>query len=108
MIKIHQNGYSYSMDNFTRRLAAAILLLHIFIAVFHTVLVVGYGWGSRELKSLSHLLLLGINSPPSKTKRGSLITNKKIHSCTVVVQKMPESHFELVLDNERTSDDILL
>jgi hypothetical protein len=50
-----QYGYSYSMRGITRRLAGAILLLHTFLAIIHTVIVVSYGWKSRTLGSLSEI-----------------------------------------------------
>jgi hypothetical protein len=108
MVETHRNGYGYSMNGFTRRLAAAILLLHIFIAFSHTALVVSYGWSSRDLRSLGELLLLGINSPPSNTTRGSFIAKEKLQDCTVVVREMPDSQLALVFDDDRISDDIPL
>jgi hypothetical protein len=108
IVETLQNGYGYSMNGFTRHLAAAILLLHIFIALLHTALVVSYGWRSRELKSLGDLLLLGINSPPSNTTKGSFIAKEKLQECTVVAREMPDSQLALVLDDDRISDDIPL
>ncbi|RDW74876.1 hypothetical protein BP6252_06018 [Coleophoma cylindrospora] len=43
-----RNGYSFSMNGLTRRLAAAILLLHILVAFIHTVIVVSYGGMPRS------------------------------------------------------------
>ncbi|TGO42973.1 hypothetical protein BHYA_0004g00990 [Botrytis hyacinthi] len=58
-------GYSYSLRGITRWLALSILLLHIFLALAHTVIITRMGWTSKILKSLCEILVLAINSSPS-------------------------------------------
>ena len=55
-------GYSYSTAGTTRRLAIAVMLIHISIALTHTVLVVRYKWWYPGLQSLSDFFVLAVNS----------------------------------------------
>ncbi|KAF7884392.1 uncharacterized protein EAF02_004728 [Botrytis sinoallii] len=58
-------GYSYPLRGITKWLALSILLLHIFLALVHTVIITRMGWTSKILKSLCEILVLAINSSPS-------------------------------------------
>ena len=91
-----RNGYHYSMNGITRRLAAAILLLHILLALIHTVLVVSYGWKSPALNSLSDAFFLPNNTPPSETTE---LTAGKQHNSTVDVRKVSDDRLAFVLDD---------
>ncbi|RDW85940.1 hypothetical protein BP5796_04265 [Coleophoma crateriformis] len=102
-----RNGYSYSMNNLTRRLAVAVVLLHILIALIHTVIVVSYGWNTSELRSLSHMVFLAINSPPSDADSVSGEKNAKQYNHTLKVRELSDSKLGLVIDSEK-SDEVLL
>ncbi|KAF7895214.1 hypothetical protein EAF00_007028 [Botryotinia globosa] len=58
-------GYSYCLRGITRWLSLSILLLHIFLALAHTVIITRMGWTSKVLKSLCKILVLAMNSSPS-------------------------------------------
>jgi hypothetical protein len=59
-------GYSYSMDGLTRRLAAGILLTHVFIATVFMICITWFGWSCYGLKSLYEIFVLAINSPSTE------------------------------------------
>ncbi|CZR60114.1 uncharacterized protein PAC_10009 [Phialocephala subalpina] len=97
-LTVLQNSYSYSMNDITRRLVVAVLVLHAFIALLHTAVAIGCGWTSRELKSLCDVVILALNSPPGKvTEDGE---KEKQKNCTVRVQERDESHLKLVVGHD--------
>lgn len=90
-----QNGYSYSTDGITRRIALTTLLVHILVALVHTILLVGIGWESHRLRSLKDLFLLAANSPPAKASP----TATSLY--TVKVRKTSFSQLGIILDGHR-------
>ena len=59
-------GYIYSMEGLTRRIAAGILLVHVFVAMLYMAVVMWYGWSCNGLRSMIEILVLAINSQPSE------------------------------------------
>jgi hypothetical protein len=93
-IKTLRYGYSYSMSTVTRRLATGVLLAHVLIILIHTILVVGYGWRSPDLKTLTDLLMLVIDSSPLKTE-----DEVKKYNHTVKCREVSDSRLEFVFDD---------
>ena len=106
---ILRNGYSYSMNGVTRRIAAAILLLHVLIALVHTMLVVSFGWKSSTLRSLSDLFLLAANSPPVEASLPTAsLTKSRRESYTVRIRETSNSQLGIIPGDQGKSADIVL
>jgi hypothetical protein len=99
IMTIFRNGYSYSMEGITRKLAVAILLTHILLVIIHTVVVVSYGWKSPALNSLSDAFSLAINTPPSETPG-------RQNSSAVKIQSVSDGCLGFVLDDGGKSGDL--
>ncbi|KAK5654240.1 hypothetical protein OQA88_7415 [Cercophora sp. LCS_1] len=65
---INAYGYGFQGDRLVP-IAIVVLLLHAFIAVIHTLLVLFGGWSNEALASLGELLTLGIQSAAPKFLR---------------------------------------
>ncbi|THV54003.1 hypothetical protein BGAL_0037g00470 [Botrytis galanthina] len=86
-------GYSYSLRGITRWLALSILLLHIFLALAHTVIITRMGWTSKILKSLCEILVLAINSSPSAVLDNTCAGIDRLDTYKQIV-KVRETSFE--------------
>ncbi|KAF5870086.1 uncharacterized protein Bfra_010232 [Botrytis fragariae] len=86
-------GYSYSLQGITRWLALSILLLHIFLALVHTVMITCMGWTSKILKSLCEILVLAINSSPSAVLDNTCAGIERLDTYKQIV-KVRETSFE--------------
>ncbi|TGO47997.1 hypothetical protein BOTNAR_0498g00040 [Botryotinia narcissicola] len=86
-------GYSYSLRGITRWLALSILLLHIFLALAHTVIITHMGWTSKILKSLCEILVLAINSSPSMVLDNTCAGIDRLDTYKQII-KVRETSFE--------------
>jgi hypothetical protein len=64
-MKTQVNGYAYSFEGITIKLAIVILLLHAVLALCHTVYEVGSGLSSSSWDSVAELVALAMNSTPT-------------------------------------------
>ncbi|TGO70856.1 hypothetical protein BELL_0655g00010 [Botrytis elliptica] len=97
-----RHGYSYSLRGVTRWLALSILLLHIFLALAHTVIITRMGWTSKILKSLCEMLVLASNSSPSTGLDNTCVGINRLDAYEQIV-KVRETTFEhlgLVMNGE--------
>ncbi|KAF7936008.1 uncharacterized protein EAE98_002227 [Botrytis deweyae] len=95
-------GYSYSLRGVTRWLALSILLLHIFLALAHTVIITLMGWTSKILNSRCEILVLAINSSPSMGLDNTCVGINRLDTYKQIV-KVRETTFEhlgLVMNGE--------
>ncbi|KUJ19540.1 uncharacterized protein LY89DRAFT_667481 [Mollisia scopiformis] len=94
-------GYSYSAEGVTRRIAVGILLVHIFIALVHTVLVLWHGWSYPDLETIYDIVILAIGSSTSTIGSESSSTvgvaELKKENFTFKVQEVSCSRLELVV-----------
>jgi hypothetical protein len=101
-IRQWRNGYSYSLHGSTRRLALAILLIHILFALIHSTLLVWIGWNCNILQSLYEVVALAINSSPTPILENTCagITRLDTYKHIVKVREVFEQHLSLVLEGE--------
>lgn len=101
-IRQWRNGYSYSLQGSTRRLALAILLIHILFALIHSTLLLWIGWSCNILKSLYEVVALAINSSPTPILENTCagITRLDTYKHIVKVREVFEQHLSLVLEGE--------
>lgn len=104
-IKRFRYGYSYSLRGYTRRLAAAILMLHAVLALIHAALVFHHGYTSNILNSLTQILALAINSPPSLALENTCagIGRADTYKNMVRVREVASSHLGLVVGDDGDS-----
>ena len=97
-------GYNYSMRGFTRRLAAGILLTHVFIALVHTAVTTWYGWICLSMKCTCEMLVLAINSSQTRTLENTCagIARLDTYKHVVKVREHFDTHLELVFDDNGT------
>ncbi|RAL66507.1 hypothetical protein DID88_006197 [Monilinia fructigena] len=101
-IKRFRYGYSYSLRGHMRRLAAVILVLHIVLALIHAALVFHHGYTSSILYSLTKILALAINSPPSLALENTCagIGRVDTYKNMVRVREVSSSHLGLVVGDD--------
>ncbi|KAF7945362.1 hypothetical protein EAE96_010137 [Botrytis aclada] len=111
-IKRFRYGYSYSLQGSTRRLAVAILLaLHMSLALIHAVLVFRYGYTNNILTSLTEVLALAINSPPSSNLDNTCAGIERVDTYTklIRVREVSSSHLGLIVDDygDTTTEEVM-
>ena len=102
-VKAFRHGYAYSLEGFTRRAAAGILLFHIFVAVIYMFLVLWFGWSCHGLRSLIEILVLAISSTPSKKLDNSLcwrIDESDTYKHVVKVREVSRRRIGFVLGHD--------
>ncbi|TGO18993.1 hypothetical protein BTUL_0006g00260 [Botrytis tulipae] len=101
-IKRFRYGYSYSLQGSTRRLAVAILVLHMLLALIHAVLVFRHGYTNNILKSLTEILALAINSPPSSNLDNTCAGIERVdtYKRIIRVREVSSSHLGLIVDDD--------
>ncbi|KAF5877908.1 uncharacterized protein Bfra_000071 [Botrytis fragariae] len=104
-IRQWRNGYSYSINGITRRLAFGILLVHILFALIHTTLLIWIGWSCNIFKSLCEIVALAINSSPTPKLENTCVGIARLdtYKCIVKVREVSEQHLGLVLAGEEGS-----
>jgi len=90
-------GYSYSIQGITRHLALGVLILHIFIALLHTIIAVSYGWATPELKSLFDTFTLALHTPPDKIASLAGNAKSKQGRCNVKVRELSNNQLGFVV-----------
>lgn len=95
-------GFSYSMDGLTRRLAAAILLIHALIAMIYASLVIYSGWTCHGLRSPFEIVVLAINSPSSEILENTSagISRLDTYRHVVKVRETSDTQLGFVLDDD--------
>lgn len=106
LISVKRYGYGYGMNAITMRLAAAVLLLHVLVAVIHTAIVVYNGWHSNAWGSLGDVIALALSSKPAEQFHGASagMTTKEVWDETVRVRKKPGDRMELVMGADEDVD----
>ncbi|TGO77619.1 hypothetical protein BELL_0098g00090 [Botrytis elliptica] len=101
-IKRFRYGYSYSLQGYTRRLAVAILVLHMFSALIYAVLVFRHGYTNNILKSLTEILVLAINSPPSSNLDNTCAGIERVDTYKKIirVREVSSSHLGLIVGDD--------
>ncbi|THV46004.1 hypothetical protein BGAL_0428g00100 [Botrytis galanthina] len=101
-IKRFRYGYSYSLQSSTRRLAVSILVLHMLLALIHAVLVFRHGYTNNVLKSLTEILALAINSPPSLNLDNTCAGVERVdtYKKMIRVREVSSSHLGLIVDDD--------
>ncbi|PVH71704.1 hypothetical protein DL98DRAFT_520913 [Cadophora sp. DSE1049] len=106
-------GYNYSTSGTTRRLAIAVMFIHISIALTYTILVVWYRWWCPGLQSLSDFFVLAVNSSmpesPGDTCSQLELSSKK-HEYNIQVREVGDEKLEMEIRGKYgtesyTSDD---
>lgn len=86
-------GYSFSANAVTDYLAVAVLLTHVCLALGHTILIVRKSQSSSSWDTLTELLVLMLNSPPSKafmnTGAGIMELSTYSHKARIQALKAP-------------------
>ncbi|KAL9621566.1 MAG: hypothetical protein Q9160_003958 [Pyrenula sp. 1 TL-2023] len=106
LIDVHRFrfGYDYSLRGLTRRLAAAILLTHVFVAVVHTAVTIWCGWNCLGMNSTYEMLVLAINSSRTRALANTCagIARLDTYRQIVKVREHLDTHLELVFDDNGT------
>ncbi|KAH7374140.1 hypothetical protein BKA64DRAFT_728715 [Cadophora sp. MPI-SDFR-AT-0126] len=100
-------GYSYSTSGTTRRLAIAVMFIHISFALTHTVLVVRYRWWYPRLQSLSDFFVLAVNSSMSEAPLHNfhqLDQPSKKHEYTIQVREVGDEKLEMEVRRKHGKD----
>jgi hypothetical protein len=101
---IYRYGYGWGVGgqggDFTIIFAAAILLLHVLVALIHIVVVIYGGWRSSAWGNLEELLALAINSAPTHSLQNTCagISKSETWSQVVRVRETTKGHLEFVFD----------
>jgi hypothetical protein len=106
-VQVSEFGYGYNMSGITIRIAAAILLLHVLVAVIHVSIVLRDGRTSFSWSTMTEMIVLAMNSMPTERLRNTcagvweLGTWKEI----VKVRERKAEHLELVFDGGLDDDE---
>ncbi|KAI9651071.1 hypothetical protein NHQ30_001108 [Ciborinia camelliae] len=101
-VKRYRYGYSYSLRGSTRRLAVAILVLHSIVALIHAILVFRHGYTCNMMNSLTEILALAINSPPSAALDNTCAGIERLdtYKNMIRVREVSSAHLGLVVGND--------
>jgi hypothetical protein len=85
-MKTQVNGYAYSFEGITIKLAITILMLHAVLALCHTAYEVGSGLSSSSWDSVVELVALAMNSAPTTTLLNTCAGITKIATMKLMVR----------------------
>jgi hypothetical protein len=109
MIKVNfsqiRYGYGYSLQGVTRRLATGILMLHVLLALVHSLAIVYLGWSCPSLSSLHEFFALAMNSPPTPKLENTCAGIERLDTYKHVteVKEVSHKHLAFVLDGGKGS-----
>ncbi|KAF7914350.1 uncharacterized protein EAF01_000756 [Botrytis porri] len=110
-IKRFRYGYSYSLQGSTRSLAVFILVLHMLLALIHAVLIYWHGYTNNILESLTEILALAINSPPSSNLDNTCAGIERVNTYKKIirVREVSSSHLGLIVgdDGDITTEEVM-
>jgi hypothetical protein len=105
----YRQGWSYSLTGVTIKLALGVLLLHLAIAVIHTVIVVGSreAWSTKSWRTMGELLVLAVNSDRSDKLQNTCagIESSSTWRKKLKIREIEEGHLGLVVGNHGNADD---
>lgn len=93
------------MPDPTRCLEARILLAHVFIALTHTAVTAWCGWNCPGMKSTYKMLVLAINSSPTRTLASTCVEIARLNTYkhAMMVREHFNTHLELMFDDGGSS-----
>lgn len=95
-------GYAFSSEQVTSKIACAILMLHVLLALLHTIYSLRSGLSSSSWDSVTELIALAMNSTPSdalkNTCAGIDLPSTMGLPVRIVESETIEEHLEVVLE----------
>jgi hypothetical protein len=106
----YRQGWSYSLSGITIKLALCVLLLHLAIAVIHTIVVVFSRdvWTTKSWTSMGELLVLAINSDRTEKFQNTCagINRSRTWRNKLKIREVEQGHLGLVVDDHGYSNEV--
>jgi hypothetical protein len=99
------NGYAYSFDSITTKIAIIILMLHASLAVCHSIYEMMSGLSSSSWDSVAELLALAMNSSPTKTLQNTCAGISQLATMKLLVRVVATKVDHLELDFTSPSEE---
>ena len=101
--EVYQYGFSYSTRGITRHLALGILLTHMAIAFIHSIVTACDGWRCYSLRSMYEILVLAVNSPPTRILENTCAGIEKLATYQLMakVREVTDGHLALVFADDQ-------
>jgi hypothetical protein len=105
-LSISHFGYSYSTSTVTVKIAIVVLLLHVLVAVIHTLVVCvpRHVWTSESWSSIGQLLALALNSRPNRENLANSCAGVNLTQTwgqSVKIREVEDDHLEIVVGQEQ-------
>ena len=101
-------GYGWGLNSTPIKLAAAVLLLNVFICLAHIASVVYGGWTSPLLRTMGEFIALATNSKPTDKLRNTCAGIDKMRTWqkTMSIRQIGDQHLELVFADGSDEEEI--
>jgi hypothetical protein len=104
-METHVNGYAYSFDSITTKIAITILMPHASLAVCHSIYEMMPGLSSSSWDSVAELLAIAMNSSPSKALQDTCARISQLATMKLVVRVVATEVDQLDLDFTSPSEE---